>query len=149
MVILVVYKDKIIFSIPAGKRDLGETAWECAVRETAEEAGLDIGSAAYQGVTQPAINAIFQPTPDARYPEVDNAVIVRSHSICNASTRSAAISDDDLKHEISPTKWFQEYHIRMDPTGGMQTFIVSLKSIGTDEDEDVDDIISGVGSMKV
>ena len=37
----------------------------------------------------------------------------------------------------------------MDPTGGMQTFIVSLKSIGTDEDEDVDDIISGVGSIKV
>ena len=37
----------------------------------------------------------------------------------------------------------------MDPTGGMQTFIVSLKSIGTDEDEEVDDIISGLGSMKV
>lgn len=87
LVTLVVYKDKIIFSIPAGKRDLGETAWEYAVRETAEEAGLDIvsaayHSAAYQGVTQPAIKAIFQPTPDARYPEVDNAVIVRSHSLC-------------------------------------------------------------------
>ena len=37
----------------------------------------------------------------------------------------------------------------MGPTGGMQTFIISLELIGADEDEEVDDIISGVGSMKV
>eukprot|EP00597_Dinobryon_sp_UTEXLB2267_P005809 CAMPEP_0170065526 /NCGR_PEP_ID=MMETSP0019_2-20121128/5574_1 /TAXON_ID=98059 /ORGANISM="Dinobryon sp., Strain UTEXLB2267" /LENGTH=197 /DNA_ID=CAMNT_0010272405 /DNA_START=549 /DNA_END=1142 /DNA_ORIENTATION=+ len=37
-----VYKDKIIFSIPAGKREVGETAWEAAVRETNEEVGIDI-----------------------------------------------------------------------------------------------------------
>ena len=37
-----VFKDKIIFSIPAGKREIGETAWEAAVRETKEEVGIDI-----------------------------------------------------------------------------------------------------------
>jgi len=39
-----VFKDKIIFSIPAGKREIGETAWEAAVRETKEEVVIDIES---------------------------------------------------------------------------------------------------------
>eukprot|EP01038_Epipyxis_sp_PR26KG_P011812 gene11812-15808_t len=38
------YPDKCVFSIPAGKRELGETPWMCAIRETYEEIGLDISA---------------------------------------------------------------------------------------------------------
>ena len=43
-VLVVVYEDtkKMILDFPGGKRDLGETTWECARREAEEESSLNI-----------------------------------------------------------------------------------------------------------
>lgn len=88
LITVVVYKDQMIFSIPAGKRELGETAWECAVRETVEEAGLDIN--------------------------------------CQ--------------------QWLQEYHLRLNPAGEMQTFIVSLI---TTHDNEAESLTLGIKSISI
>lgn len=36
------YPEKISYGLPGGKRELGETEWNCLVRETREEATLDL-----------------------------------------------------------------------------------------------------------
>ena len=36
------WTDAITFSVPGGKRDLGETPWECLVREAKEECDVDL-----------------------------------------------------------------------------------------------------------
>ena len=37
-------RDTTYFMLPGGKRELGETSWECAMRETREETNLDLRS---------------------------------------------------------------------------------------------------------
>ena len=42
IVTFTIYEDRSCFSLPGGKREVAETSWECALRETKEETGIDL-----------------------------------------------------------------------------------------------------------
>ena len=42
LLILQAFDERYILTVPMGKRGLGESSMQCALRETAEETGLDI-----------------------------------------------------------------------------------------------------------